>query len=341
MGPDQPPGASDQEGTQEQPEQADAAPTLDVVDPEVAKAKRPAWLDIPGRKLKTLMSGHPDAPLFGFHLQGGAVDDQGVRIGFLAEFLESFRKVYEPLQVFATGYVPEGNNLPATSADAPRVAALGTTGSITIIFALGPEEVALAEKRGEQLSTLQSVKATGHLGALLSIDPDNDDLLRSIEPFGKRIGRSYGQLAQVLGENDVETDWWSDTYGSEELEVTAPEARTIANELIHRPIPESEMHEVGGFMWDAATGNASQRFVRIKTPHRSIKASYDIPLTTAVTAALSHVVKAAIRETAYRFPFAEKPHRREWELVRILEIGDSAGALAEAEQLQLEGTEKT
>jgi hypothetical protein len=340
VGPDQPPEASDEQETQDQPKPADDAPTLEVVDPEEAEANRPAWLDIPGRKLKTMMRGHSDAPLFGFHLQGGAVDNQGVRIGFLAQFLESFRKVYEPLQVFATGYVPEGNNLPATSADGPRVAALGTTGSITIIFALGPEEMALAAKRGDQLSTLQSVKATGHLGALLSIDPEEDDLLRSIEPFGKRIGRSYGQLAQVLGENDVETDWWSDTYGASELEVTAPEARIIADELIHKPIPESETYEVGGFMWDAATGDAKQRFVRIRTHQRSIKASYDIPLTTAVTVALSHVVRAEIRETAYRFPFAEKPHRREWELVRILEIGDSAGALAEAEQLQLEGTDE-
>lgn len=336
MGPEQPSEANER-GEEEQSNQGtDNAPTLDVVDPDEAEAKRPAWLDIPGTVSKTLMRGNPDAPLFGFHMKGGAVDDQGVRIGFLAQFLESFRKVYEPLQVLATGYVPEGNNLPATNAAPPRVAALGTTGSVTIIFALGPEEVEIAEKRGEQLSTLQSVQATGHLGALLSIDPDEDDLLESVEPFGKRIGRSYGQLAQVLGDNGVETDWWSDTFGGDQVEVTAPEARVIAEELIHKPIAESETYEVGGFMWDAATGDARQRFVRIKTARRSIKASYDIPLTTVVTTALSHVVRAEIRETAYRFPFAEKPHRRDWELVRILEIGDSAGALAEAEQLQLE-----
>jgi hypothetical protein len=53
---------------------------------------------------------------------------------------------------------------------------------------------------------------------------------------------------------------------------------------------------------------------------------------------LSHKVAVRLRETSYFYAFADKPHKREWELVRIEEIGDSAGALAEAEQLKLEVT---
>ena len=315
----------------------DAAPALEPVDPAQAEAKRPAWADIPGKIRKTLMRGHPDAPLFEFHLKGGAVDDQGVRIQFLAQFLEAFRKVYEPLQVLPTGITPEGNVLPKTLASPPMVSALGTTGSVTIVFTLGAEEVEIGERRGDDLTTLQSVQATGHLGALLNFDADST-LLQSVQPFGKRIGRSYGQLAQILAENEVETDWWSDTYGTKQIEVSAPEAQTIADELINKPRTQVRTYEAKGFMWDAATGNAKQRFVRIKTSSQEIKASYDIPLTSQVTAALSHVVRAKIRETAYIFPFAEKPHRRKWELVKLVSVGDSAGALAEWEQLQLQAT---
>jgi hypothetical protein len=321
----------------EKPGEGADLPSLEPVEPQEAEEKRPAWTQIPGTVKKTLMAGNPAAPLFQFHLRGGAVEDQGVRIPFLAHFLEAFRKVYEPVQVLPTGQVPQGNVLPATNAAPPMVSALAMTGSVTISFTLGPEELEIAKKRGDDLSTLQSVKAIGHLGALLSFDAE-DDLLASVQPFGKRIGRSYGQLAEVLAENEVETDWWSDAYGVEPIEITAPEARTIADQLIHKPLSEVETYDVSGFMWDAATGDSKQRYVRIKTASRAIKASYDIPLTTAVTGALSHVVKAKIKETAYRFPFAEKAHRREWELVKLLNVGDSAGALAEWEQLQLEDT---
>jgi hypothetical protein len=91
-------------------------------------------------------------------------------------------------------------------------------------------------------------------------------------------------------------------------------------------------------MWEAATGNAGRRFVRIDDGARSLKAGYDIPLTSKVREALSHKVAVRLRETAHYRPFDDKPHKREWELVKINEIGDSAGALAEAEQLQIDGT---
>lgn len=330
---------SDEQGSAVEPKaepgQGANLPALEPVAQGETEKKRPAWAQIPGTIKKTLMAGNPTAPLFQFHLRGGAVEDQGVRIQFLSQFLEALRKVYEPVQVLPTGVVPEGNILPATNAAPPMVSALAMTGSVTISFTLGAEEIEIAKKRGEDLSSLQSVKAIGHLGALLSFEADQG-LLASVQPFGKRIGRSYGQLADVLGENGVKTDWWSDAYSSEPIEITAPEARTIADELIHKPIPEVATYEVGGFMWDAATGDAKQRYVRIKAASRSIKASYEIPLTTSVTGALSHVVRAKIRETAYRYPFAENPHTRKWELIELVEVGDSAGALAEWEQLQLE-----
>jgi hypothetical protein len=322
------------EGDQAKPTGSPAAPALPPVDPSKAKRKRPAWADLPGRKHKTLMEGNADATLFEWHLKGDAVDDQGVRPQFLAEFLEAFRKLFEPLQVVPTGFIPEGNVLPKSNAASTRVAALAQTGSVTIAFSLGPEELSLGEYRGENLAGLQTVKATGHLGALLSFEA-NEDLLRSVKPYGKRIGRSYGQLAELLADNNVEADWWSDTYSSKPIEVTAPEARDIADRLIRTPLSETEKYKVGGVLWDAATGDAKQRFVRIATPSREIKASYDIPLTTTVTKALSHEVEAEIQETAYKYPFAEKAHRREFTLLKLIGVGASAGALAEWEQLQL------
>lgn len=329
-GPD--PAAGDED--EKHLDQVDDAPSLDVVEPDEAESKRPAWASVPGTIKKTLMQGNRDAPLFGFHLEGGAVSERGVQIGFLAEFLEAFRKVFEPLQVFPTGHIPEGNRLPVTIASPPVVNALGAEASVTILFTLGASELDIADERNERLSSLLSVKAAGHLGALLSLDPA-DDILKSVAPFGKRIGRSYGQLADIMGENNVKMGWWSDTYGAKQIEVSVPTARQIADELIHEPIKNVRRFKVSGFMWDAATGNADQRYVRIKTPSGSIKATYDIPLTTKVTKALSHNVEARIRETSFRFPFAEKPHRREWDMTSITKIGDKAGALAQAEQLQL------
>lgn len=283
------------------------------------------------------MTGHRDAPLFGFHLEGGAVSEQGVQIEFLARFLESFRKVFEPLQVLTTGKIPAGNRLQQTSAADLMVNTVGATASVTIFFTLNPEELEEADKRGHDLNTLLSVRATGHLGALLDVTP-KDDFVDQMSPFGRRISRSYGQMAKLLGDNGVTTDWWSDVYDGEEIELSAPEARTIADDLLNKPIAERRTYKLRGFMWEAATGKAGRRFVRIEEGARSVKASYDIPLTTRVREALSHKVMVKLRETAYFYPFEEKPHKREWELVEILEIGDTGGALAEAEQLQIEGT---
>lgn len=322
---------------EEQPSEVDGAPTLDVADPEKAESKRPAWAGVSGTIKKTLMAGNRGAPLFGFHLEGGAVSEQGVQITFLAEFLESFRKVFEPLQVLTTGKIPVGNKLQKTSAADPMVSALGAKASVTIFFTLNPEELEEADKKDVDLANLLSVRATGHLGALLDVTPE-DDLVDQMSPFGRRISRSYGQMAKLLGENGVTTDWWSDVYDGEEIELSAPEARTIADDLLNKPTAESRTFKLSGFMWEAATGKAGRRFVRIESGARSIKARYDIPLTTQVREALSHKVTVRLRETAYYYPFADQPHKRDWELVKISEIGDTAGALAEAEQLQIEGT---
>lgn len=316
--------------------EVDGAPSLDPVGPDESP-KRPAWADTPKTIRKSLMAGHRDAPLFGFHLEGGAVSEQGVQISFLAEFLEAFRKVFEPLQVLATGRIPEGNNLPETSAADPMVNALGATASVTIYFALSPEEIEQEKEKRDDLASLLSVRATGHLGALLDVKPDGD-VVSSVSPFGRRISRSFGQMAKLLGEHEVKTDWWSDIYKGGEVELSAPEASAIADDLLNKPTTEHRTFKLSGFMWEAATGKAGRRFVRIEDADRSIKASYDIPLTAKVREALSHKVTVRLRETAYYRPFDDKPHKREWELTKIDEIGDSAGALAEAEQLQIEGT---
>jgi hypothetical protein len=317
--------------------EVDGAPSLEPADPN-EPPKRPAWADTPRTVRKSLMAGHRDGPLFGFHLEGGAVSDQGVQIEFLAKFLEAFRKVFEPLQVLTTGRIPEGNNLPETSAAEPMVNALGATASVTIFFALNPEEIEQEEKKRDDLASLLSVRATGHLGALLDVSPDGD-VVSSMSPFGRRISRSYGQMAKLLGENEVQTDWWSDIYDRGEVELSAPEASAIADDLLNKPTTQRRTFKLRGFMWEAATGKAGRRFVRIEDEDRSIKASYDIPLTSQVREALSHKVTVRLRETAFYRAFDDKPHKREWELVRIDEIGDSAGALAEAEQLQIEGTQ--
>jgi hypothetical protein len=316
---------------------ADGAPTLEPVDPDKKPKKRPPWADIPRLIDKHLMAGHRDAPLFGFHLEGGAVSEQGIQIEFLAEFLEAFRKVFEPLQVLTTGKIPVGNNLPETSAADPMVNALGATASVTIFFALNPKEIEQEEKKRDDLASLLSVRATGHLGALLDVSPDGD-VVSSMSPFGRRISRSYGQMAKLLGEHEVRTDWWSDIYEGGEVELSAPEASAIADDLLGNPTTEQRTFKMRGFMWEAATGKAGRRFVRIEAEDRSIKASYDIPLTASVREALSHKVAVRLRETAHFRAFEDTPNKREWELVQIDEIGDSAGALAEAEQLQIEGT---
>jgi hypothetical protein len=315
--------------------EVDGAPSLEPADPD-DPPKRPAWADTPRTVPKTLMAGNRAAPLFGFHFEGGAVTEQGVQISFLAEFLEAFRKVFEPLQVLTTGRMPEGNNLPRTSAADPMVNTLAATASVTIYFALNPEEIE-QEKMRDDLVSLLSVRATGHLGALLDVRPDGD-VVTSMSPFGRRISRSYGQMAKLLGDHEVQTDWWSDIYDGREVELSAPEASAIADDLLNKPTTERRTFKLRGFMWDAATGQAGRRFVRIETENRSVKASYDIPLTSQVREALSHKVAVRLRETAYFHAFADKPHKREWELMKIDEIGDSAGALAEAEQLQIEGT---
>jgi hypothetical protein len=338
VAPEKEPNPPAEDGDQTQVEQGDDAPSLDPAEPDEAKRKRPGWVDVPGTVPKTLMAGNRDAPLFGFHLEGGAVSKRGVQIGFLAEFLDAFRKVFEPLQVLPTGRIPQGNNLPRNDASAPMVSALEAAASVTIFFTLGEEELEIAKKKGnDDLSTLLSVKATGHLGALLSVSPD-DDLLDSVSPFGRRIGRSYGQLAHILGENNVKTDWWSDLYGAKEVELSAPDARSLADDLLNKPTTEKRSFTVDGFMWEAATGNAGRRFVRIESHSRSLKASYDIPLTGRVREALSHKVRVKLREIAYYQPYADKPYKREWELLKIIEIGDTGGALAQAEQLKLAGT---
>jgi hypothetical protein len=320
--------------------EVDGAPSLEPVDPD-APPKRPAWADTPRTVRKSLMAGNRKAPLFGFHFEGGAVTEQGVQINFLSQFLESFRKVFEPLQVLTTGRMPEGNNLPQTSAADPMVNALSATASVTIFFALNPEEIEQEEKKRDDLASLLSVRATGHLGALLDVTPDGD-VVSSMSPFGRRISRSYGQMAKLLGDYEVKTDWWSDNYGSGEIELSAPEASAIADDLLNKPTTERRTFKLRGFMWEAATGKAGRRFVRIDDGERSVKASYDIPLTSQVRDALSHRVSVRLRETAYFRPFDDKPNdkpnKREFELVKINEIGDSAGALAEAEQLQLDGT---
>lgn len=316
--------------------EVDGAPSLEPTNPD-EPPKRPAWADTPRTVPKTLMTGNRAAPLFGFHFEGGAVSEQGVQISFLAEFLEAFRKVFEPLQVLTTGRMPEGNNLPRTSASDPMVNTLAATASVTIYFALNPEEIEQEEKGRDDLASLLSVRATGHLGALLDVKPDGDVVSR-MSPFGRRISRSYGQMAKLLGDHEVQTDWWSDIYEGRQIELSAPEAQAIADDLLNNPTTERRTFKVRGFMWDAATGQAGRRFVRIETENRSIKASYDIPLTSQVREALSHKVAVRLRETAYFRPFEEKPHKWEWELMKIDEIGDSAGALAEAEQLQIEGT---
>ena len=318
--------------------EVDGAPSLEPADPDDAP-KRPAWADTPRTVRKTLMAGNRAAPLFGFHLEGGAVSKQGVEISFLSEFLEAFRKVFEPLQVLTTGRIPEGNNLPQTSAADPMVNALGAAASVTIFFALSPEEIEQEKEKRDDLASLLSVRATGHLGALLDLKPDGD-VVTSLSPFGRRITRSYGQMAKLLGDYEVKTDWWSDNYKGGEVELSAPDASAIADDLLSKPTTERRTFTMRGFMWEAATGKAGRRFVRIEDEDRSVKASYDLPLTTKVREALSHKVAVRLRETAYYRPFDDdgKPQKREWELVKIKEIGDSAGALAEAEQLQLDGT---
>lgn len=316
--------------------EVDGAPSLEPVDPD-APPPRPAWADTPRTVRKSLMAGNRDAPLFGFHLEGGAVSDQGVQISFLAEFLEAFRKVFEPLQVLTTGRIPEGNNLPRTSAADPMVNALGAHASVTIFFALSPEEIEQEKEKRDDLASLLSVRATGHLGALLDVKPDGE-VVSSLSPFGRRISTSYGRMAKLLGDYEVKTDWFSDIYKGGEVELSAPEASAIADDLLNKPTTERRTFKLSGFMWEAATGQAGRRFVRIEAEDRSIKASYDIPLTARVREALSYKVAVRVRETAYYRPFDDKPSKREFELVKINEIGDSGGALAEAEQLQIEGT---
>lgn len=316
--------------------EVDGAPSLEPVDPE-SPPQRPAWADIPGTVRKSLMAGNRDAPLFGFHLEGGAVSEQGVQISFLAEFLEAFRKVFEPLQVLTTGRIPVGNNLPQTSAADPMVNALGANASVTIFFALSPEEIEQEKEKRDDLASLLSVRATGHLGALLDVKPDGEVVSR-MSPFGRRISRSYGQMAKLLGDYEVKTDWFSDIYEGGEIELSAPDASAIADDLLNKPTTETRTFKLSGFMWEAATGQAGRRFVRIEAEDRSIKASYDIPLTARVREALSYKVAVRVRETAYYRPLDDKPSKREFELVKITEIGDSGGALAEAEQLQIEGT---
>jgi hypothetical protein len=326
-------------GDGEQIDEVDDAPTLEPAERTEVAPSRPAWADVPGTVDKTLMAGNSSAPLFGFHLEGGAVSRQGIQIPFLAAFLESFRKVFEPLQVLTTGRIPEGNRLPETSAADPLVNAIGATASVTIFFSLSEEELETAEKKGLEIPKLLSVRATGHLGALLDVSSEGD-VVDQMSPFGRRISRSYGSMVKLLGENGVTTDWWSDVYG-EDIELSAPDAASIANDLLGKEGRERRNFKLDGFMWEAATGKAARRFVRIEAGTRSVKASYDIPLTSAVRDALSHKVSVKIRETAYYRPFEDKPHKRTFELTKILSVGDSAGALAEAEQLEIEGTEKS
>ncbi|MDQ3730293.1 MAG: hypothetical protein M3355_11980 [Actinomycetota bacterium] len=325
---------SDEQQEKEQREESESGspPTLEPADESKTQKERPSWVDLPRTVKKTFMEGDPSTPLFGFHLAGGAVSQQGVRIGFLADFLDAFRKVFAPLQVIPTGRIPEGNRLPVTTALPPSVAALHATASVTIYFSLDPEEWQLvAQERGAHPSTLLTVRAVGHLGALLRMDPGKRDLVKAVEPFGRRIGRSYGQLADILATYNVDADWWSGLYRNGEAEVGAPRAETIADELLRKPIPEERELTTGGFMWEAAMAS-KRRFVSIQLADRSIRAGYDIPLATQVTEALSHLVRVRLREVAYRYPFADSPHRREWELLEILEVGDAGGALADAAQ---------
>ena len=275
---------------------------------------------------KTFIQGDMRAPLFGLHLQGGGVSKQGIEIGFLARFLDEFRKFFAPLQVVSTGEIPQGNRLPAINAGPLEVSALASTASATIFFGVDPSEGDLMTARRDVFG-LVTVQAVGHLGALLGLDPDHEDVRTAVEPFGRRVGRSYGGLADLLAQAKVEADWYSDLYTATEIEVPATRSARIADELLHKAITESTQRTIGGFMW-AATTASKQRTVRIQSDDAAIRAKYDIPLTGAVTEALSHVVKARLLETTYRFPFAEQPHRREWELLEILEVGPPAGALA-------------
>jgi hypothetical protein len=325
----------DEESAEEEQEGSDpdGPPSLEPApSTEEERRRRPSWYEVPRTIKKTLAEGDRDAPLFGFHLRGGAVSEQGVRIGFLTQFLDEFRKLFAPLQVVPTGEIPEGNRLPKVNAGELGVAGLAAEASVVIHFSLPPEEVEIFDSHPsrERAFRLLSVQAVGHLGALLKLDPKEVDIREAVEPFGRRIGRSYGQMAHLLGEAGVEADWWSDLYSADEIEVLPPRSREIADELLRKPIAETEEMTVGGFLWEATTAS-DRRSVRLQFDRRSVKATYDIPLTTRVTEALSRIVRVRLRETAFRYPFAERAHRREWELLEILEVGGPAGALADAE----------
>lgn len=290
---------------------------------------KPPWADIPDRDIELMVS---DRAAFGLHLRDGGeeVSDEGVTLGFLASFSEYFKKVFDPLKVLGTGTIPLGNRLPTVNAASLRVLELRPTGSITIIFGLGDEETAQVGDRFDDFSQLLTMQATGYLGHLLSLDPKVSDPVSAVEPFGRRIGRSYAQFAELLADKGVALDWWSPHFEDGEASLSVLESREISEELLGRPIPEEEEFEIGGFMWEAAT-RTDRRVVRISTPNQGISATYDIPLTSQVTAALSHVVRVKLLRTEFRYPFAEKPHKRTWKLLEILEVGSPGGALAAEE----------
>jgi hypothetical protein len=309
-------------------------PADDPAEVEEVEKKRPKWWDIPRTVDKSFMRGDFRAPLFGFLLRGRAISEQGVRIGFLADFLDFFRKVFEPLQVVPTGRVPEGNRLPRTSAVPPMVAAIDASHSVAIYFSIDPEELGDAMERVSVPTSLLTFRAVGHLGALLAAEPGDGHLVDELEPFGRRIGRSYGNLAAFLAESGVGADWWSDVNRGGHVEMPITRSDNIADELLRREISEERDVTVGGFMSEAGM-DPDRRHVRIQINGRSIRAAYDIPLATQVAQALSRIVQVELRLTTYRYPFAETPHRREWELLNILEVGEEAGALLEATQLRL------
>ena len=123
------------------------------------------------------------------------------------------------------------------------------------------------------------------------------------------------------------------------VELSAPEASAIADDLLNKPTTERRTFKLAGSCGRQRPGKPEGASCASSDDGLApVKASYDIPLTSQVREALSHKVTVRLRETAYFHPFEDKPHKREWELVKINEIGDWAGALAEAEQLQIEGT---
>lgn len=312
------------------------APSLEAKDrQEVASdpVERPAWYDTPGTETGHFLLADPDAPLMGIHLGGPGVSDHGIEIGLFQRILDGLRKTFGPLQVLATGTIPTGNRLKQIEASPPLLSLLNSPASVTAYFALGDTERQLVERRGhdypEIAMTLPTVRAVGHLGHLLTLDPA--EAPDELEAFGRRVGRSFGGLTAALGEGRMGLDWWSDIYSDREIELPAERSRSLAERVLEDAVTtRRDLGHISGFLFEVRTASDNRR-VRLESGGKSYTATYDIRLTSQVKEALSRQVIVRLEEIAYRYRFAERPHRRTYEVTSVIDIGEAGGALAEEE----------